>query len=287
MIGAAGVLFVVVAVGAECLAMWLMVGILASDAVEVLGASGGLAEGVSELTMGIPEGVSGGLAAGVSGLPEFPVGFLATVPARGILCAVVYVCFVLWYWFAGRSDSEIPSEFLNQSEKFKVKSESRSADGGGLRYAEVGGAVEGAAEASAVGVPTAAAQECIERVTVRGAGGRIEVIGVGEIVYLQAEGDYVAIVTESGRWLKEGTMKAFEEVLPRDRFVRVHRSYIVAVGHISRIETSGREHVLVLRGVSARGGGSGAGLRGGGGSGGGSIRISEGGYRLLKGVLGL
>jgi DNA-binding LytR/AlgR family response regulator len=79
----------------------------------------------------------------------------------------------------------------------------------------------------------------------------------------------VAIVTARGRHLKEGTMKWFEEALPCDRFVRVHRSCIVAVDRISRIETSGRDHTLTLR------------------DGRGSIRISDTGYRLLRRRLGL
>ena len=107
----------------------------------------------------------------------------------------------------------------------------------------------------------------IERVTVRG-GQKIKVIGVGDIIYLQAEGDYVAIVTAEGRWLKEQTMKYFEENLPRVGFVRVHRSYIVSVSHISRIEQSGREHRIVLRDGTA-------------------VRISDAGYKTLKQRLGL
>ncbi len=120
-----------------------------------------------------------------------------------------------------------------------------------------------------VTAPSASAEpsDPIERITVRG-GQKIKVIGVGDIIYLQAEGDYVAIVTAEGRWLKEQTMKYFEENLPRTGFVRVHRSYIVSVSHISRIEQSGREHRIVLRGGT-------------------SVRISDAGYKMLKQNLGL
>ncbi len=176
-----------------------------------------------------------------------PASFAATIPARCLTTAAVYVCFVLWYSSAARSES----------------GEARK-EGSAPASIKAGDAEKEAPESASV----------LERITVKGAGGRIEVIETGRIVYLQAEGDYVAIVTPEGRWLKEGTMKYFEQSLPRDRFVRVHRSYIVAVGHISRIETSGRDHTLILR-------------PGGNAHGGGPIRMSDAGYRLLKRTLGL
>jgi DNA-binding LytR/AlgR family response regulator len=113
---------------------------------------------------------------------------------------------------------------------------------------------------------------------VRGSQGKIELIDTRDIVYLGAEGDYVAIVTASGRWLKEQTLKYFEDALPRSEFVRVHRSYIVSISHISRIESSGRDRSVVLRGL---------GEGGGNGPGGKSIRISDAGYKLLRRTLGL
>ena len=166
-----------------------------------------------------------------------PTGFPQTIPARSMMVAAVYACFALWYSSAARSDRE------DKHNSPPAKERQAQPDG--------------------VVVP-----EPLERISVRGAGGKIVIIGTNEIVYIQAEGDYVAIVTAEGRWLKEGTMKWFEEALPRDRFVRVHRSYIVSVGHISRIETSGRDHTLILRE-------------------GGPVRISDTGYRLLKRTLGL
>ncbi len=175
-----------------------------------------------------------------------PQAFATTIPARCLTTAAVYVCFVLWYSSAVRSEEETP---------------------GRKRAAEV----EELAEKALPEAPAA-----LERITVKGSGGRIEVIDVARIAYIKAEGDYVAIVTGDGRWLKEGTMKWFEESLPRERFVRVHRSYIVSVSHISRIETSGRDHTLILRSAD-----------GGGPYGGGSIRLSDAGYRLLKQTLGL
>lgn len=160
--------------------------------------------------------------------------FSQTIPARAFCLVMVYVLFALYYSHAVRLDDE------------RVAIMPASA-------------------------PGASSSGMLERITVR-AGQRIKVIEVSEIIYLQAEGDYVAIVTAEGRRLKEQTMKYFEENLPRTRFVRVHRSFIVSVSHISRIEQSGREHSVVLRDGSANGT---------------VIRISDAGYKLLRATLGL
>ena len=63
------------------------------------------------------------------------------------------------------------------------------------------------------------------------------VIFVSDILYFQSDGDYVQIITSHNKYLKEETMKYFEANLPTARFVRVHRSYIVNVEKILRIET--------------------------------------------------
>ncbi|HLP05064.1 MAG TPA: LytTR family DNA-binding domain-containing protein [Paludibacter sp.] len=77
--------------------------------------------------------------------------------------------------------------------------------------------------------------EILERIAVK-SGSKIHVVLVPEIIYLQADGDYVQLFTTNGKFLKEQTMKYFEEHLPENQFVRVHRSVIVNVEMISRIE---------------------------------------------------
>ncbi|MDD3280183.1 MAG: LytTR family DNA-binding domain-containing protein [Bacteroidales bacterium] len=110
-------------------------------------------------------------------------------------------------------------------------------------------------------------KDVLERISVRN-GQKIIIITIDEIIYLQAEGDYVAIVTSRGRWLKEQTMKYFEEHLPEDMFIRIHRSYIVALRAISRIEKS-EQHQSVILITKER------------------IRISITGYKILKKKLNL
>ncbi|MCE5332038.1 MAG: LytTR family transcriptional regulator DNA-binding domain-containing protein [Bacteroidales bacterium] len=85
----------------------------------------------------------------------------------------------------------------------------------------------------------------IERVAVK-SGQKIHVIMVPDIIYLQADGDYVHIFTMTGKYLKEQTMKYFNEHLPVGRFVRVHRSFIVNIEAISRIELYEKQNQLLI-----------------------------------------
>jgi len=86
--------------------------------------------------------------------------------------------------------------------------------------------------------------EILERIAVK-SGPKIHVVLVPEIQYLQADGDYVQIFTSQGKFLKEQTMKYFEEHLPLNQFVRIHRSCIVNVEMISRIELYEKQNQLL------------------------------------------
>lgn len=110
--------------------------------------------------------------------------------------------------------------------------------------------------------------ELLDRITVKD-GPKIHLIKVDELIYIQACGDYVMLITPTGEYLKEQTMKYFETHLSSDTFVRVHRSTIVNVTQISRVELFGKEtyQLLLKNGVK--------------------LRVSLSGYRLLKERLGL
>ena len=110
--------------------------------------------------------------------------------------------------------------------------------------------------------------ELIDRITVKD-GSRIHLVKSEELLYIQACGDYVMLITPAGEYLKEQTMKYFETHLPPETFVRVHRSTIVNVTQISRVELFGKEtyQLLLKNGVK--------------------LRVSLSGYRLLKERLGL
>jgi two-component system LytT family response regulator len=107
-----------------------------------------------------------------------------------------------------------------------------------------------------------------QRIVVKIAG-KIKIIPLHEIVYLEAADDFVKIHTQEGSFLKNKTMNHFETALDGNQFVRVHRSFIVNVQQMTRIDPYEKEnHLAVLRtGVS--------------------IPVSKTGYTKLKAVLGL
>jgi two-component system LytT family response regulator len=74
-----------------------------------------------------------------------------------------------------------------------------------------------------------------ERVVVK-TGTKIKIIPVNDILFLAADDDYVKIHTSEGSFLKNKTMAYFEKLLGEDDFVRVHRSYIVRINEITRID---------------------------------------------------
>lgn len=61
-------------------------------------------------------------------------------------------------------------------------------------------------------------------------------IKINDILYIQALGDYVNIFTSTARNTVHITLKGIEEKLPAKRFYRLHRSYLIAIDHIDRVE---------------------------------------------------
>lgn len=60
-----------------------------------------------------------------------------------------------------------------------------------------------------------------------------------DILYLESLKDYVRIVTAQGKITTKETITHFEEVLPKERFLRVHRSFIVAKDKITAHSADG------------------------------------------------
>lgn len=77
--------------------------------------------------------------------------------------------------------------------------------------------------------------EKLRRIVIRDRG-EIHIIAVEDVTYLEAQDDYVMIYTRNRRFLKQKTMKFFEENLDKMQFLRVHRSYIVRMDKVDRIE---------------------------------------------------
>lgn len=100
-------------------------------------------------------------------------------------------------------------------------------------------------------------------------GSKIKIIPVHDVQYLEAADDYVKVHTKDGYFLKNKTMNHFEQVLDANQFVRSHRSYIVNVQQITRIDPYEKDgHVAVLR----------SGVK---------VPVSRSGYGKLREVLGL
>ena len=86
----------------------------------------------------------------------------------------------------------------------------------------------------------------LNRVVVRKANA-INIIPVETIKYVAAEDDYVMIYHSEGKALKQQTMKYYEDNLPKEDFVRVHRSFILRISEIKKIEPYGKDnHIAVL-----------------------------------------
>ncbi len=107
-----------------------------------------------------------------------------------------------------------------------------------------------------------------ERIVVK-TGTKVKIIPVADVQYLQADDDYVSVITQEGAFLKNKTMSFFEQTLDPRHFVRVHRSYILSVQEITRIDPYEKDsHLAILK--------SGA-----------KIPVSKTGYAKLKQVLGI
>ncbi len=107
-----------------------------------------------------------------------------------------------------------------------------------------------------------------ERIVVK-TGTKVKIIPVQDVQYLAADDDYVSVYTAEGSFLKNKTMNFFENTLDPRQFVRVHRSYIIAITQITRIDPYEKDaHLAILK--------SGA-----------KIPVSKTGYVKLKQVLGI
>jgi len=100
-------------------------------------------------------------------------------------------------------------------------------------------------------------------------GNKIKIIPEQDILYVEADGDYVMIYTPEGRYLKNKTMQYFENTLDAKKFLRVHRSSIIQLAQIVRLEPYEKDsHIAILK--------SGA-----------QIPVSRSGYAKLRQVLGI
>jgi two-component system LytT family response regulator len=99
--------------------------------------------------------------------------------------------------------------------------------------------------------------------------GKIKIIPIKQVQYLEAADDYVKIHTADGVFLKNKTMAEFERILENQDFVRIHRSYMVQVSLITRMDPYEKEGYLVMLSTGTK------------------LPVSKSGFAKLKVVLGL
>lgn len=87
--------------------------------------------------------------------------------------------------------------------------------------------------------------EFLERVVIKD-GPKISVVPVENIKYLEAQDDYIMVHSTEGKYLKQKTMKYFDEHLNPADFVRVHRSFIASVKRIKKIELLEKESYQII-----------------------------------------
>jgi len=103
----------------------------------------------------------------------------------------------------------------------------------------------------------------LARIVVK-SGAKIRIIPVETIDYLESEDDFVMIYCKEGHFLKQKTMKYFENHLDPKKFIRIHRSCIVNATQLAEIQQYGKESWILLTKQGAK------------------LKISKSGYLSLK-----
>src|SRR5262249_43415538 len=87
----------------------------------------------------------------------------------------------------------------------------------------------------------------LERVAIRD-GANVHVLPVSKIDYIEAQDDYVCFRSEGKRLLKQQTLAEIESALDPAQFVRVHRSYILNIDRLAKLELYAKDsHAAILR----------------------------------------
>jgi two-component system LytT family response regulator len=87
--------------------------------------------------------------------------------------------------------------------------------------------------------------DTLDRIVIKN-GTKILILSSDDIDYFEAQDDYVAVFSEGKKYLKQLTMKYLQERLPSDKFVRVHRSYIVAISQIDKLEAYSKDSFIAI-----------------------------------------
>jgi two-component system, LytTR family, response regulator len=109
-------------------------------------------------------------------------------------------------------------------------------------------------------------QQFLERLVVKD-GTKVTLIPVAKLDYAEAQDDYVALASQGKKHLKQQTIAGLEAGLNPDCFVRIHRSFIVNLERLVRIEPYGKDSRLAILTDGTR------------------LPVSRAGYARLKALL--
>ncbi|MEY4877149.1 MAG: hypothetical protein RL708_2298 [Bacteroidota bacterium] len=107
-----------------------------------------------------------------------------------------------------------------------------------------------------------------QRIVVKN-GSNIQIIPTKDVFYIEAYDDYVKIYTASGMHVKKKTLTYYEQTLDASQFVRVHRSYIIQLQQLTKVEPYDKTNHIALLKTGAK------------------VPLSRAGYSHLKEVLGI
>jgi len=105
-----------------------------------------------------------------------------------------------------------------------------------------------------------------ERIVVKD-GTRVTLIPCSKLDYAESQDDYVGLVSEGKKHLKQQTIASLEAALDPALFVRIHRSYVVNLERVTRIEQYGKESRMAILATGVR------------------LPVSKTGYARLKALL--
>lgn len=100
-------------------------------------------------------------------------------------------------------------------------------------------------------------------------GSDIRIVPVQDVMYIEAYDDYVKLFTKDTYYLKKKTMSYYEQVLDQSKFFRTHRSYIINLQELTKIEPLEKNtYIAILKNGK-------------------KIPLSRTGYTRLKEMLGV
>ena len=88
--------------------------------------------------------------------------------------------------------------------------------------------------------------EFAERIVVKD-GTRVQIIPIAKLDYAEAQDDYISLASQGKKYLKQQTISSLEASLDPKNFLRIHRSYLVNVERVSKLEPYTKDsHIVIL-----------------------------------------